>query len=267
MPLTASLVIGGISALGKTGVGIGQLIHGNKLAKNNKRPTFDIQDEYFENRDIAGRMAQRGLSDKALDYYTTENERALGATTGALLQAGGGINSLVAAYDNFQRGASEIAAKDAELQNKNILFYMDRNDAVAKQKVQKWVIDKYEPFKDTAAAASQEKVAGVNNLFTGLSEGAGTLAAYSQATNFDDLMTSMASRGAGGTTPATAGRTNPNPTYDNMSPYEDPYEVVVRPPATQTSTESVAQNTVEQPNGLTADDLEALKSIMFKLKI
>jgi hypothetical protein len=237
MPITASLVIGGISAVGKIAGGFAQTAHAKKLAKNNIRPTFDIQKEYFENRDIAANMAQRGLSDQALSFYGDQAGRGLSASAAATLQGGGGINALQGQLDTYQQGIRSIAAQDAELQNNNIKFFTDRNADLAKQKVQKWVIDKYEPFKDTAKAAAQERAAGLQNINTGVSEGLGVVSNAAMAGLNKDLL-----QGASGASNATQSASNPVTTYteyaagynpNTASPFQDPYDVVVTPPAAQ----------------------------------
>ncbi len=228
MPLTASLVVGGISAIGKAGVGIGQLLHSNKNTP--VRPEFDIQQEYFDNRDITARMAAGGLTDKSLDFYSDQAGRGLTTSTNAILQAGGGVNAVAGAIDQYQQGVRSIAAEDAERQQKNILAFIDRNDALAKQKVQKWVIDKYEPYKDQTKANAQERSAGMQNLFGGLSEATGLLAGFSTADNYEELLGSNAANRTDNTgegKPATARTTyyinKPSAEYgDFVSPFEVP---------------------------------------------
>jgi hypothetical protein len=173
MPLIASAVIGGVSSLFKIGSGIGQLNKANQLEKTNKRPVFNIQDEYFNNQSMSQSMAQHGLTDKAMDFYTTESWRGLGKGVDSTLQAGGGINSIQGMYDDYQRGLQEVAAKDAERQTTNIQYLIERNKDLAGQKTQKWAIDEYEPYKDKAKAAAAARAAGNQNISTGLSEGMG----------------------------------------------------------------------------------------------
>jgi hypothetical protein len=225
-PLVAPLVIAGVSALGKIGTGIGQLIGANKKSKNNIRPTFDIQQEYFDNRDIAARTAQGGLTESSLDFYEDMAGRGLSTSTDALLQAGAGVNTINKTFDTYLQGGRSIAAEDSQLQQKNILTYLDRNDTLAKQKVQKWVIDKYEPFKDTAEAAAKERSAGAQNIFGGLAEGTGAASAYSTSKLYEDLLRTPERTNATQGQPATAQTTwytdKPSDMYGD---FVDPYEV------------------------------------------
>jgi hypothetical protein len=181
MPLIAGAVIGGIDSIFKIGTGIGQKSKANRMEQNNKRPVFEIQKEYLDNQGLSSSMAQRGLSEKALDYYTTETQRGFEYGTDNTLQLGGSVNSINALYDNYNRGLKEIAVKDAELQNQNIKYLIDRNKELAAQKVQQWVINKYEPYKDTAKAIAQMRSAGDQNISTGLSQAAGVATSLSTA--------------------------------------------------------------------------------------
>lgn len=259
MPLTAGLVIGGISALGKIGTGIGQLSDAKKKSKNNIRPTFDIQQEYFDNRDIAANMAQHGLTEQALDFYSDQAGRGLTTSLSATLQGGGGINSVNNVLDTYQQGVRSVAAQDAQLQNENIKYFIDRNADVAKQKVQKWVIDKYEPFKDTAAAAAQERAAGFQNISTGLGEATATLSSFSQANQYQDLLNNQAAPPAGGQQQGSTTYYNGYTPNSQYSDFQDPYDVMVKPPPTTTST---IANRMNQSQGLSDAELQELMNML-----
>jgi hypothetical protein len=188
MPLTAAAVAGGVNALYSIGTGIAQQIKANKMEKKNIRPTFDIQDEYFQNRDIAASGAQHGLSERALDYARTTSERGLSASLAASAQGGGGVSSFADIYDAYQRSNERTAAQDAELQTAKVANFMQMNNAVAGQKTQKWVIDKYEPYKDTARAIAEMRSSGQQNVRTGISEAGATLSSYATGKNYEELL-------------------------------------------------------------------------------
>lgn len=173
MPLTATAVIGGIQSIYQLGTGISQISKAKRMEENNPRPTFDIQKEYFDNQSLAQSMAQGGLTDKALDYYTTESRRGFTAGTDTSLQVGGSVNSINSLFDNYQRGLQEVAMKDSQLQTENMKYLIDRNKDLAGQKTQKWVLNEYEPYKDTAQAVAAMRAGGAKNINTGLSTAAG----------------------------------------------------------------------------------------------
>lgn len=195
--MTAAAVIGGIDSLYKIGTGIFQGSKANKLEKKNKRPVFSIQDEYFNNQTLSSSMAQRGLTDKAINYYTTQAERGLSSSADTALQLGGNVNSINQFYDIYQRGLQDVAVKDAELQTSNIRYLIDRNKELASQKTQQWVINKYEPYKDTARAIAQMRSASSQNISTGISQAAGIASSIATYNQNEDLL-EIARQGQGG---------------------------------------------------------------------
>jgi hypothetical protein len=182
LPLLA-IGVGLMAAAGaaKTVHGISQANQAKRMAKNNVRPDYKIEDEYYDNLRLANNMAQSGLGAPALNYYTSNAERGLSSTTGAMLQAGGGPNSILGAYDSFNRNLGAIAATDSQLKTQNIRYYMDRNKDVAEQKTMRWSLNEYEPYKDTARTASALRATGTENAFGGISQIGGALAAGSKA--------------------------------------------------------------------------------------
>lgn len=185
--IAAAAILGGVTGLAKSGFGISQIIKGNKLEDENVRPTYEIQDEYFANRGIAASRAQYGLAPEAMQFYQNQASRGLSASIDANLQGGGNANNIAGAIDNYYQNLYGVAAKSSEMQNNNIKYFIERNLDVAGQKTQKWAIDKYEPYKDTARAAAESKDGGIKNLFGGAGETLGALSSYATATNYSNL--------------------------------------------------------------------------------
>jgi len=197
MPLTAAaLVTAGVGAY-KAIKGIGDSADAKKRAKYNIRPTYDIQPEYFTNQGLAANMAQSGLTDEAKNYYQTNSERGLGSSLGALLQTGGGINSVQKLYDSYDRGAMAIAAEDSQQKINNIKYLMGVNNQLADQKTQKWVIDKYQPYLDEAKSIAGQKAQGSQMLQSGISDIAGAATGWAKGQiNKEPTVTSGATPGS-----------------------------------------------------------------------
>jgi hypothetical protein len=176
MPVIAPAVATGISGFGQILFGGGQRREAARRRRLNIRPTFNIQDEYFNNVNLAENMARSGLPEASQQFYTTNAERGLSAGLDVALRTGAGnISSL---YDTYNRGISAIAARDAELRDENLKYLIGRNLELADQKTQKWVIDKYEPYKDEARAISELDAAGTSNQWNGINTITGALSAY-----------------------------------------------------------------------------------------
>lgn len=191
LPLAAGAVVGGISALYKIGHGLAQEKDAKYRAARNLRPNFDIQQEYFDNQNIAENLAGQGYTSKTVDNYNSENERGLQSTIDATLQAGGGAGAIQGALSNYNLGNRSFAAADAEKQTKNIEGLFDRNKDLAAQKVQQWVLNKYKPFQDEAATIAAEKSASQQNISTGLAEGTADVSSLAKGSVSSDLNTTF----------------------------------------------------------------------------
>lgn len=187
MPLPLLLIGAGIMAAAgaaKAYSGARQARNGRLLAANNVRPDYNIQKEYYDNQSLAANMAQSGLSEDALNYYTTNAERGLSASLDGVLQAGGNVNSISSAVDNYNRSLAQVAATDSEMKNNNIRYLIDRNKELAGQKTMQWSLNKYEPYKDTAATAAALQKTGTENMYNGISQVGSALVAGSSAFNY-----------------------------------------------------------------------------------
>lgn len=171
MPLPFLAVAAGIQAAGsiaKAVKGFGDLKDAKELAKNNIRPTYNIEDEYYNNQGIAENLAQGGLTQQSKDYYTSQADRGLSAGIDATLRGGGGINGIANIYDQYLQGSQRVAAEDSQQRTNNLKLLMDANTTLAGQETQAWALNKYEPYKDTAKAAADAKAAATANIFGGI---------------------------------------------------------------------------------------------------
>jgi hypothetical protein len=178
MPITASLIAGGVLGAAQVGMGVAQYVQGRKAAKNNTRPTYQVQDEYQKNLDTTRYMAQRGLGEKALEYYNSNSDRGLQSTIDAQLRTGASPNSVSQAYDVYNQGLLRTAAADSQAWVENVNSAIKANYAIAEEKSKAWAINQYEKFKDNAQAASAQTSAGVNNMFKGANSAVSALSMY-----------------------------------------------------------------------------------------
>jgi hypothetical protein len=184
----------GASAAATAGLGIYKTLKGNSQisdarnrAKLNIRPTYPIQQQYYDNQNLASSMASTGLSDAEKNYYNTNAERGLTTGIGAALQTGQGPNAIGNLYDSFLRGQNQLASTGDQLRTQKLQTLMEANRALADQETQKWALDKYEPFKDEAKAIAGEKTAGQQGVNDGLNTVVGAINSYTSGrTNFAD---------------------------------------------------------------------------------
>lgn len=176
----AAAVTAGIGIY-KTVKGANDSADAKRRAKYNIAPTYDISPEYFKNQGIAANQAQSGLPQSTKDYYETNAERGLGSSLSAMLQTGGGVNSIGDLYDKFDQNNRALASADAQQKIANIRNLMDANNAVADQKTQKWVLDKYQPYLNNAKSIAAEKAQGSGEVNDGLNTVSGAISSYAGA--------------------------------------------------------------------------------------
>lgn len=220
MPVTASAVaagIQGVASVAKFVTGDKQVKHGREMARKNVRPGFDIEREYFNNQGLAESMAQQGLSQSSMDYYTTGAERGFTQGADVALQTGAGINAIQQMYDEYNRSLLGATVADARLQQENLRTLMGANKDLAGQKTMQWVLNKYEPYKDRAKAAADEIRAGQQNKQIAAQELVGTASSIATSMLGNDLNAGDRG-GAGAERTVSGGATSYTPTFGGNNP-------------------------------------------------
>ena len=156
------------------------------------KPTFyKIQDEFNQNRNIAGELAQSGLPESTKSYYTTEAQRGLGSSLQAITEGGGSPNDAGRLMDIYGRSVSNIAAADADSRIKNIGAFMDANKEMAGQKITQWTLNEYAPYQRRLKELTQRIDAAKQNKNTGLNTAIAGLATWGTNQSNKDLMQNL----------------------------------------------------------------------------
>ncbi len=176
-------------AIGQAAGGVAQGVQGliqnaqaKKIARNNPRPKYKIQQEVLDNQAIAESRGSTGLSDAALQVLKQGNERGLSSSIEAVLDAGGSANNIADIYGNYQDGVSKMALIDEEMRRRNIDNLVSQNMRLSNEKDKAWQVNVYAPYADKAQAAAALKAQGSENLWKGVNTvlGAGASFATSQ---------------------------------------------------------------------------------------
>ena len=186
MPITAGLVLTGVSAASKIISGISQKNAAKKLAASNVRPVFNVPDEFYQNKNLASSQATYGLSPESEAYYGKHADRGLSTGVDALLQTGAGPNTLSDLYDHYSDGYDNLANQDSQLKAQHINNLINANKDLAGEKTQAWALNYYEPYKDKALLASQTKASGDQNIQSGLTSAASALYSYGSSKLYND---------------------------------------------------------------------------------
>jgi len=208
-------------------------VSGNSKEKKAKRdraklstPFYDIQDEYYQNKNNAANIAEGGLPAATKDYYTTQSEKGLSAGIQGILQGGGNPNDISKLYQTYDDSVAKIASADAETHLNNIKYYMGVNKDLAGQKTIQWAINKKQPYdslvKELNAAqkageatkweAANDAMSSISSFGTSMAGGGGFGGGKSGgggASTYAKMFSNSAGRsGAGGSGHATNFSTN-----------------------------------------------------------
>jgi len=168
-PFPWDLAISAIPSLVKGVQGIFQGVKGNKLAKRNVRPTYDIPQEFSQNLAIAENMGRVGLPQQ---QYNQAQQNFQRNQSGALRQFGRmgnprGLAGIVRAGNDASLGL-DVADANARLQNQRSA--MGFRNQMGQQGLAKQQWDKFSKYQENAEAASALMGAGRQNTMGALSE-------------------------------------------------------------------------------------------------
>ena len=166
------------------GVGVGASIYKGLKSKSQdkaaaregaalKRPSYQIPEEYFINRNIAAGQAQGGFSADEKTYMGEQRERALSSSLEALGETGGGPNDFAQLNKVFEDSLKSQAAEDAKLHMQNIQFFTNANKDLAGQKVTQWGVNELQPYESKLKEIQDRRIAAQTNQNNAFEEGLG----------------------------------------------------------------------------------------------
>ncbi len=170
MPITIALLASAAVGVANTGMGIYNNSKANRIAKEleNTRPTYNISQNYYNNLSLAESRAQQGYSSETLDYLLNKNERGLQASNSAIMRAGGGLNYIGSAYDNFVQQNRAIAIDDEKLRMANITSLINERKEMAREESMQWSVNIWSKWNDRALANAQLKTYANKQISSGI---------------------------------------------------------------------------------------------------
>lgn len=169
MAIPFALLAAGIPSLVKGIQGIGQGIKGNKLAKQNKRPTYEIPKEFQQNLAIAENMGRIGLPQQEYNRAQQNFQRNQASALRQFNRMGNprGLAGIVRAGNDATLGL-DVADAQARMSNqRNAMGYRSQ---IGQQQLAKQNWDKMQLFGEKADAAAALQGAGRQNVMGELSE-------------------------------------------------------------------------------------------------
>lgn len=177
-PLTLSLILGGAQAA----TGAYQNIKGRQLAKQNKRPDYEVQPGYWAGLDSAQRLA----SQTQLPGQSMAEQQLLASQSGAINKIGevanspaGALGAIAQTVGNTQQSQLDLAQKAAANYAQNQQNLQGQQNLIGQEQQNAWNWNQMEKFKEQAATASELQGSGMQNLYGSLS-GIGTAAIMDQ---------------------------------------------------------------------------------------
>lgn len=164
MPVTASLVMGGAS----TAFGAYQYLKGQQLAKQAKRPTFDIPQELKNKLTTAQMMALEGMSEQERKQYIDNLQRVANFQ---MTEMGSRKAGLVGAAELGQTQAdalTNLATQSEQLRRQNQMYLGQVQSEMAGEKQKEFEINKFAPYQSQVTAAQAMQGSGIQNIWSGL---------------------------------------------------------------------------------------------------
>lgn len=187
--------VGQVGGIIQSGFQLGDSI--TKLKRNKRelerlQPVFyKVQDEYYQNRNLASELAQGGMPQAAKDYLTSESQRGLGAGIQGILSSGGDPEAISQLFDGYNRSINNAAAQDAQMRVENIGRLMAANKDVAGQETMKWTLNEYQPYQAKLKQLTQNIANAETNMWgaaSGISQGLTSLGtSISNEKDYNDL--------------------------------------------------------------------------------
>lgn len=152
-----------------------------------KRPFYKIQDEYFQNRNIAANIAESGLPESTKNYVTQENQRGLSAGIDAILSGGGSPSDVSKLFSAYSNSINSLGAKDAESKISNIQYFMGANKDLAGQKNIQFGVNELQPYEEKLKQLNENLKVDQTNKFGAVDTAIGSLGALGTTLSNKDL--------------------------------------------------------------------------------
>jgi len=143
MPL-GGLIIGGAGLLLNAGEGIAQNAKANAIKP--KDPVYNIPREFFENREIARQMAQLGIPQQQYNNAVGNINQSEAAAIAAAQNSNNPGGAIAAINRQGNQAKAKLDAEDAQARQTNQRYFINENEKLAGQELQKQQSDVFDKF-------------------------------------------------------------------------------------------------------------------------
>lgn len=212
------MAVTAIAAIGGLALGAAKFISSSNQEKKDRakaeslrRPYYKVQDEYYQNRNIAAELATTGLPIDTQNQLNTQRNQGLTTSLDTLKQVSGGPNAFASLNKSFSDSLLNQSSVNAQQQLKNIEYFMSVNKDIAGQASTQFGVNELQPYNNDLKQLNERRSADEANKWAGLSEGIGSLSAIgTQFTNAKLLNHLFSNNNGGISDPYSSGGNNPN---------------------------------------------------------
>lgn len=160
MPVIAGAASAGVKAV----TGIYQIYEGNRIAKNNKRPTYEIPQAVKDMMSEAEMLQYQGLPESSKQQYIDNLSRNMAFSFGQADTRKAGLTGVAAINQQSQDAAKDILAKDAQIKLNNIDKLQNTRGRYGEYQDKAFTFNKANPYYEKANQAEALIGAGMQNL-------------------------------------------------------------------------------------------------------
>ncbi len=165
----ASGILGGL----QSAYGIYQDIKGSKMARDNKRPDYEIPEEISQNLTQAQQLALEGLPSEQKQQYLNNIQRTQQFGLNSISDRKGGLAGIGSIVQSGNDANMNLLSADAGARLANQKTLMNARSTMAGYKDKAFELNKLNPYQERATAARSLQGAGLQNIFSGLGTIAG----------------------------------------------------------------------------------------------
>jgi len=145
-----------------------QYYKGQKLAKANKRPKYEVPQGIKDNLSQAQQMALEGLPPEQKQQYVENVQRQENAGLNALGDRSAGLAGIATLTQQGNDANKNLLSMDSQARQTNLNNLMGARSEEAGYSDKQFQLNKLLPFQQTAAAAEALKGAGLQNIAGGM---------------------------------------------------------------------------------------------------
>lgn len=172
-------IIQGILGLGQMAYGASQKKKAQKMTS--PQPMLDIPDIYESNVGVMEKEVQTGYSPQTLKFLSDTFNQNLVSSTNAILQGGGGVNSIADLYANNAQQMRGLGVENEKLRMGKLSQLIETRKDLAGMQLKQWQMNVLDQWKNKQVAAAMIAQQGNQLINSGLNT---TLGAVGQGIQY-----------------------------------------------------------------------------------